>query len=1147
MSEMNKNSRLLKIIILFLVTIIMTISTNAKDQIKNVSFSVSENGWIPVWLTAGPFKYKLDNTELSRLNPKEGDLLASDIIEEKQCRWLPQSIDEDHFLDFNSTLAWNLPGKIPEEIHPIKEGYAAAYLESEKALDVNLLIGANSKMRVYLNSNEIYSFSQEKDAIPDDDTVRVQLKKGLNTIVIGVINTPRNLMEKAFWGIPWRWGAYVKILDTENKLLSNIKVILPVKSIQTDFDIESTMFFKKAPQKLNQRFDIVINSRFRDLCEGELLINIGKKQFKYRIDSIPFGISRRSIYLPEVEKYTEADCQLKIKSDIYKKSVVLRKRKHYELHLMILTHMDIGYTNPQPVVKERHIQTLNDVLVMCENDPDFKWTIETTWLLEQYELSVSKKRFNQLMDFIEVGRISLSPIYSNPFTGWVSVEEILRSFDKMKEYADRYGIEFSAAIYNDLPGASWILPQVLTKCGTKFCAFGINEIYQQYTLQSNLPKVFYWEGADDSKMVTYITEAYVEGRSLGLEQNINCIETRLWNRLNKLEEWDYPYEMVLINAAYNDNSGIPKRQYDTAKKWNQNYEYPKIIISNLNEFSEEFINRYKNKIPTIKGDWTSDWDILSQSEPKQFIKHRLVQKKLLDAEKLSTINWLADSINLPLAKNISEAYKSILNFSGHGSGLEYGFGSPEDNALTMAYRENYLDAANLETEAVIRRSFYRLFRSNFGFGNESVIVFNTLSWQRDAVAEVNFKIQNINNYQIVDATTDEVIPGYCDGHKLRFIARNLPSLGYKIYKLKKLDNAGDITENDLKFSDNSLENEFYRIIFDPKSGNILKIVDKKFHIDFVDGKNNFKFLEPVRERRSIGEKYCSFQQEVIKVSVIDEHPIRLLLKINRDNQLFEETNLILWSGIDRIDISQTIDMTKLQETDILEEYGLQFPVSIDSQEERVEIIGGYLNPDKDRFPGINHDAFSIRRSVAIYNDNNCVNWATADSRVINIRKDGDNTCLISNIVNNFPKNWNRNQDNSGKMISRYSLNFQDDGFNPAFTSRSGWEFWTEAIAFHTWLNINDTEKSYFSCDNENIIILTIKPSDDYNKWCIDLINVNPNKTEKAAIKSEFFTGQHAYYANIMWKKEKSIAIRKNSFNVMLKPNEIITVMIEKEK
>ena len=88
-------------------------------------------------------------------------------------------------------------------------------------------------------------------------------------------------------------------------------------------------------------------------------------------------------------------------------------------------------------------------------------------------------------------------------------------------------------------------------------------------------------------------------------------------------------------------------------------------------------------------------------------------------------------------------------------------------------------------------------------------------------------------------------------------------------------------------------------------------------------------------------------------------------------------------------------------------------------------------------PGTSKDGFSIRRTAALYNDVNSLSWSSLDARVVRLREFEGHKFLISDVVNNFPKNWNRYEENEGKITFRYSFTNQAGNFNPAFTSKCG--------------------------------------------------------------------------------------------------------------
>jgi len=972
----------------------------------------------------------------------------------------------------------------------------------------------------------------------------VRLQKGENPVLVRVGNSQNNLIVDWFGGTPWGWGFFFRIVSDNPAIPADIQIVSPVKKERYDCELESTFFFKKDDDQLLQRIDVKIySSSVADLV-AQLTVDIAGNRFDFDFNNIRCGENRRAVYLPALLEDRKADYTLKINNREIKSSTILKKQNRYELYVVMTSHMDIGYTNTQPVVKERHIQTLLDVLEKCRRDPEFHWMVETTWILDVFESAVSPAIFDEFMGYVKEGRIGISLIYTNPYTGWISTEEMLRSFDKAAEYHQRYGIDFPAAMVNDLPGVSWILPQMLKKTGTGFLACGINEIYSDYRLQRELPKVFYWEGADDSRVLTCLTNAYTEGRYIGLEKTPAAVEQLLWVKLNRLQAGDYPYEIALINAAFSDNSGIPADQYNMIKKWNSLYAYPRLRPATLGEFAAEFERRYAAQVPVLKGDWTSDWDIFYQSEPKEFIRLRKIRHQLLSAEKLATINYLLDSSVRPQNSMIRNSYELMLNFSGHGSGLEFGFGTLEENISTMAFRKGYIDQAELQVDELTQRALYRFSIPQASFASEGVIVFNSLSWKRDAVVELSFKEGRKLNFDIIDLATGDTIPYYTKGHKVWFIARNLPSLGYKKYRLAPAMEISRFAETDLIKTENRIENRFYCINYDKSTNTILRITDKRTRRNLIGKTDFYGFAQPVVKQGTQHAGFKAINQGNPHLTVIDERPVRLALRIEYENGLFESTEFILWSDMAQIDLCQTIDLTRLPETDVVEEYGLAFPFEIKKGAAEIEIIGGYLRPDNNRLPGKDHNAFSIRRTVALSDKSSSLLWASKDRRVLRLEYDNKRPVLISNVVNNFPEQWNRRQDNSGKLTLNYSFTYRREAFNPGLTTRFGWEALTPALIQKGWFAIDQAEKQYFELDNDQIILLDLQVDDSGDSWKMEIVNSNPERMEKVTISSEFLKNKNIRIVDFLGNNSQDIDSEENKIQINLKPNQILLLLIQ---
>ena len=1139
----------------FILLVLFSISfVNAQNKNGEIILESNNQGFIPSWLVAGPVEFPLvgfgnakDTVAIGEpgISPAEGDYSTSSLPEKEKVQWLLQSIDKGGFVDFKSSLEWNVNNDIPVKIWYSRAGYAFTSIISDYDREVLLTLGSNSQSVVYLNGEKVHSINDARNALKDQDTIRIKLKKGSNDLIVRVLNTHTNLGLAFFGMIKWEWGFYARLLEKDGKPVNDVKYLIRTKNKQSDFNVLSTFYFKKIDNQLKQRVDVEINSLNPRIISSSLKINYEGKDYSFEIDSLSFGRTRHSVYLPEIKQNSYAEAELNLDGDLIKKSIQLEKRKKYDLHIMLLNHTDVGYTHSQPVCEELHCNTLDEVLKMCREHPDFQWTIETVWQLEAYEKLRTEEKFNELIELIKDGRIAVSPIYSNPFTGFVSEEEMLRSFDKALEYKEKYGIAFSGAVYNDVPGQAWFLPQALTKIGVKFIAEGINEVYGDYKLQRNLPKVFKWEAADGSQVVTYLNEAYNEGRSYGLESNdLYAVEQRIWERINKLESKNYEPDIILINTSFSDNSILAGHQYLLGMKWNEQYEYPRFVSSDVNKFSSALINSeaYKS-LPVLKGDWTSNWDIFYQGEFERHKKARHSQNRLLAAEKLSTLSSLLDNAKRPMNLELGQAYRSLLQFSGHGSGLEFGYGSPEDNKLTMDYRQNYIDNAYLGAEAVLLKALFQISKPEESLDSEGLLIFNTLSWRRNDLVEIQYPFDNSPEYDVVDAATNEIIPSFRKNHKQFFISGDVPSFGYKKYLLKPKSAVKEFT-SELVTSGNSIQNQFYRIAFDADNPKVTSVVDKKTGKELLNSGSSFALAHPTIEKFQMNQKHSSISGSKTSYEIIDESPVRITLRIKRENNVIETVDYSLLDGIDKVFVNSGVNLESLKPTAILEEYGLPFSFNLPEAKVKSEIIGGFIEQDKDRLPGIDHDGVSLRRSVSIFNDNENIIWSTADARVIRIREDSltGEPVVISNLVNNFPADWNRHENMTGKIDFRYAFTSAEGTFDAAKTSMFGYELNEPLLVRKSWYRALPSSEEYLSIENPNVVLHNLKSTKQ--GIILRLLNSDSQNKQTAKIKSKLFTDFSAEAIDLLGNKIQDLEVIENMIILSLKPGEFSDILIK---
>jgi hypothetical protein len=209
---------------------------------------------------------------------------------------------------------------------------------------------------------------------------------------------------------------------------------------------------------------------------------------------------------------------------------------------------------------------------------------------------------------------------------------------------------------------------------------------------------------------------------------------------------------------------------------------------------------------------------------------------------------------------------------------------------------------------------------------------------------------------------------------------------------------------------------------------------------------------------------------------------------------------------------------------------------------KVELLGGFADPSKDIMKGNQSDALSIRRVVAIHNDEESIYIALKDSRVVKLidYEDGNKTLLLS-LYNNFPESWNRNEINEGFIELSYSIMYDNNKIDYGKANRFGWEVNAEPVIRNSWFRSKPSSDSYLSIDNPNIMLLTVRSKDD--DYEMRLLNVNPENEESGIITSDLFIKNMYTVSPDMTEKIET----DNEIKVSLKPNELRMILIRNPK
>src|SRR5208282_5398693 len=104
-------------------------------------------------------------------------------------------------------------------------------------------------------------------------------------------------------------------------------------------------------------------------------------------------------------------------------------------------------------------------------------------------------------------------------------------------------------ILDDVPSAIGSLAMVMADSGIRYFIEGSNKDRAPY-VGDGLQNPFYWEGADGSRVLSYISYNPGYAAAGDLLPNMSQAMEQLPSYLAQFERPDYPYDAVVVNGAY---------------------------------------------------------------------------------------------------------------------------------------------------------------------------------------------------------------------------------------------------------------------------------------------------------------------------------------------------------------------------------------------------------------------------------------------------------------------------------------------------------------------------------------------------------------------------------------------------------------------
>jgi len=988
------------------------------------------------------------------------------------------------------------------------------------------------------------------------------LAKGTNKLVLTAMDEPAERDDVTGSGI--FYDAIELALD-RNATFSKNKVTV---------EIDPTVFYRQSGDALTELVDIYVRSN-QPLEHGHVTLKLGGQEFTRELSSKrDFGEDRAEFAVPEFAPGTTAEVTTKIGGETQHFPVTVSPAKKWTLYVVPNEHLDVGYTDYQAKVAEVQSRVLDEAMQLIDSHPDFRFSPDGTWCVEQFLAGRSPRERDRLLQFVKEKKIFVPPQEASLLTGFASLEVLIRSLYSGFQFNRKHGGNFDYANITDVPSYSWSYASILAGAGLKYFIAASDNDNGPILLYSRLNEKspFWWEGPDGARILMWYSRTYLQVTYLfGMPPFLEAGRDSLPIFLQAYSHPEYKSDAVIIYGTQVENTDLFPQQAEMAAEWNKRYAYPKMQFSGFAEPINRIAQQFGDSIPVVRGDGGPYWEFGNASDAAHVAMERATEQRALSAEKFSTISTLVNPRIQPERALLARVWRDMVLLDEHTWTYYASVSDPASTESTsqLAVKENFANEAKMGVDYLLRRHLAAIATSiNSPAG--TLIVFNPLNWKRSGLVDFDLR----KGYSLEDVTTRQEVPFEIrtSGQKytrIRFLAEEVPPVGYKCYALVPAKAQSPARS---KVSGEVLENRYYRITLDVESGAVKSIFDKELDQEIVNTSSPYRFDQylyvtggdewPNRIQHfgatiPIPELKIHAATGGRLVSVTKE-PFGMVARLESSalNTPRVSTEIILFDNQKKIGFTHRVHKKKVYTK---EGVYFAFPFMMDHPRFRYDIQNGFVDPARDQMPGAGKEWFSVQHWVEAEQSGVSVAIVPVDAYLVTL---GDivrgrwpkvfterTGTIFSYVMNNYYfTNWPAAQ--GGNFTFRYVLTSARD-LTPESLSRFARaemapleldEIISNDKAIPRPAPLPADQGSFMDIDQPNIVLVTWKLAEDGEGMILRFLEV-AGKAGRVNVRIPLLKAESAWDCNAMEEKGDSLPFAEHGFSFSVKPFQIITVRV----
>ncbi|HEY3929088.1 MAG TPA: polysaccharide lyase family protein [Candidatus Koribacter sp.] len=1008
------------------------------------------------------------------------------------------------------------------------------------------------------------STDEKTITIPADD-----LRRGENTFVFTAMDDPATPQHSEGGIAPGHTGLAYDALELTQD--SNARYDGNAFSAL----IQPTIFYRQSASGLNEEVDVFTSAAHLPKT-GTVDLTIAAKSLSQPFTTEnDFGEVRFTFEVPEWSGPTTSTVTLADR----KATATVEPAKKWTVAIIPHEHLDVGFTDYAAKVAELHSQSIDSAMQLIAKTPDFRWTLDGSWVADQYLDGRSAEALEQFLQHVRDGSIVIPPEISNQHTGNASFEALAESLYEQHRLALRFKLPAAdAAQIVDVPSYTWGYASVLHDAGIKYFIAASNSWRAPIMLLGrwNEKSPFYWEGPDGSRVLMWYSRAYLQAHTLfGGPWHIEAIRDSLPVFLQAYTRADYTANTAIIFGTQLENTTLAPDQAQIVSGFSREYAFPKLEFATVHSAMSQIKHEWKGEIPVYRGDFGPYWEDGYGSDAAHTAIHRENQHRIATAEAMGSAATSLDPRVRPDARILSDAWRNELIYDEHTWTYVSATTQPENHQSEeqIALKGSRVTRARNDISESIQREWAQL-EALVKPKENSVAVFNSLNWPRSGYVETDLP----DGSSLVDSITTKPVPtevlfkgkgiplpGFGPGNvRVRFFASDVPAIGYKLYTVKPNSSLAA----DEPLHGNVFENDFYRVTIAPASAAITSIYDKQLHRELVDQHSPYKFGSYIYVTG--GDDYPNNSLYRFGAGL---HPPTLTPHPSQSGKLVSATRTPL--GVRIVLHATDINTPSIDceiflpnaEKQILLTYRLHkdrvltresayiaFPFAITGRHFAYGSQSAWVDPAKDELAGGSREWYLPTTWASVHNADVTAAVVPLDAPLVNF---GDivraswpadfhpkSSSIFSWLMNNY---WGTNFPawQGGDFTFRYAIT-SAAAFDPAALNQFGWNALTpfegdDVAASTEATTLPPTQAGLLSISDRNINLLSWKPAEDGNGTILRLQEA-AGQPAQFTISSDYLRIEHAWSCNLLEENQAELPV-SSAVSISAQPFQVLTIRL----